>query len=156
MVAILNQNGHQNTKILRFGRNLVSNINKEHNFEWWSIFVSSFKRIRCTVWIKKKLHLGYYGNDRHFESPKICHTLQWIFLQSLMKFDERNPNKFLIPLFCFHGNCEKVCPWNFAGMLSTMSRCADHFWNFQNDRRCHGNSQNAKKHKNDHSRLLAE
>jgi hypothetical protein len=25
--------------------------NKEHNFEWWSIFVSSYKRIRCTVWI---------------------------------------------------------------------------------------------------------
>jgi Ulp1 family protease len=25
--------------------------NKEHNFEWWSIFVSSFKRIHCTVWI---------------------------------------------------------------------------------------------------------
>jgi hypothetical protein len=23
--------------------------NKEHNFEWWSIFVSSFKRILCTV-----------------------------------------------------------------------------------------------------------
>ena len=25
--------------------------NKEHNFEWWSIFVSSFKRIRYTEWI---------------------------------------------------------------------------------------------------------
>ena len=25
--------------------------NKEHNFEWWSIFVSSFKRIRCLEWI---------------------------------------------------------------------------------------------------------
>jgi hypothetical protein len=25
--------------------------NKEHNFEWWSIFVSSFKSIRCTEWI---------------------------------------------------------------------------------------------------------
>jgi hypothetical protein len=49
--------------------------------------------------------------------------------------------------------------WNFTGMLSTMSRCADYFWNFPNDHRCHGNGQNAKKkikHKNDHSRLLAE
>jgi hypothetical protein len=27
---------------------------------------------------------------------------------------------------------------------------------FQNGRRCHGNGQNAKKHKNDDSRLLAE
>ena len=25
--------------------------NKEHNFEWWSIFVSRFKMICCTVWI---------------------------------------------------------------------------------------------------------
>ena len=46
-------------------------------------------------------------------------------------------------------------------MLSTMNRCADYFWNFQNGCRCHGNGQNAKKkkiekHKNDHSGLLAE
>jgi hypothetical protein len=33
-------------------------------------------------------------------------------------------------------------------MLSTMSRCADYFRNFQNGRRCHGNGQNAKKLKN--------
>jgi hypothetical protein len=38
--------------------------------------------------------------------------------------------------------------WNFTGMLSTMSGCADYFRNFQNGRRCHGNGQNAKKLKN--------
>ena len=38
--------------------------------------------------------------------------------------------------------------WNFTGILSTMSRCADYFRNFQNGRRCHGNGQNAKKLKN--------
>jgi hypothetical protein len=38
--------------------------------------------------------------------------------------------------------------WNFTGMLNTMSRCADYFWNFQNGRRCHGNGQNTKKLKN--------
>jgi hypothetical protein len=38
--------------------------------------------------------------------------------------------------------------WNFTGMLSTMSRCADYFRNFQNGRHCHGNGQNAKKMKN--------
>jgi phosphatidylglycerophosphate synthase len=38
--------------------------------------------------------------------------------------------------------------WNFTGMLSTMSRCADYFRNFQNGCRCHGNGQNAKKLKN--------
>ena len=29
-----------------------------------------------------------------FNPPKSCHTLRWIFLQSFMKFDERNPNYF--------------------------------------------------------------
>jgi hypothetical protein len=38
--------------------------------------------------------------------------------------------------------------WNFTGKLSTMSRCADYFQNFQNGHRCHGNGQNAKKLKN--------
>ena len=32
-------------------------------------------------------------------TPKRWHTLRWIFLQSFMKFDERNPKQFLIPLF---------------------------------------------------------
>jgi hypothetical protein len=75
--------------------------------------VSSFIRIRYTVWILKKMHLGYHGNGRHFEfcsTPKSCHTLRWIFLQSFMKFDERNRQKKLNPPFCFHGNCGKVCP----------------------------------------------
>ena len=52
----------------------------------------------------------------------------------------------------------KVCPTNFSattkrksmkltGMLSTMSRFADYFWNFQNGRHCHGN------HKKKHEKL---
>ena len=28
-----------------------------------------------------------------FQPPKSCHTLRWIFLQSFMKFDERNLKK---------------------------------------------------------------
>ena len=43
------------------------------------------------------LHLGYHGNGRHFEFCQplnSCHTLRWIFLQSFMKFDERNPTFF--------------------------------------------------------------
>jgi hypothetical protein len=32
---------------------------------------------------------------------KSCQTLRWIFLQSFMKFDERNPNFFLFPPFSF-------------------------------------------------------
>ena len=29
-----------------------------------------------------------------FQLPKSCYTLRWIFLQSFMKFDERNPKLF--------------------------------------------------------------
>ena len=79
------------------GGHLENFKNKEHNFDWWSIFVSSFKRISCTEWNKKKLHLGYHDNGRHFDffsTPKSYHTLRWIFLQSFMKFDERNPKSF--------------------------------------------------------------
>jgi hypothetical protein len=52
----------------------------------------------CEVWseTKKFCNLGYHGNGRHFEfvqPPKSCHTLRWIFLQSFMKFDERNKKK---------------------------------------------------------------
>jgi hypothetical protein len=36
-----------------------------------------------------------------FNPPKSCHTLWWIFLQSFMKFDERNPKNILIPPFLF-------------------------------------------------------
>ena len=32
-------------------------------------------------------------------NSKSCHTLRWIFLQSFIKFDERNPNFFLNPPF---------------------------------------------------------
>ena len=48
-----------------------------------------------------------------------------------------------ISLWLLNGN-----QWNCTGMLSTMSRCEEYFRNFQNGRRCHGNSQNAKKLKN--------
>ena len=49
--------------------------------------------------------------------------------------------------------------WNLVGISYAMWSCAFKGWFFQNGCRCHGNGQNAKKkekHKNDHSRLLAE
>ena len=59
-----------------------------------------------------------------FNPQKLPH-LRWIFLLSFMKFDERNPKIILNPpLFCFHGNCGKVCPTDsdFFG-LSRSTRC---------------------------------
>jgi hypothetical protein len=66
------------------------------------------------------LHLGYHGNGRHFEffQPlKSCHILRWIFLQSFMKFDERNQIFFKSPLFLF--------PWQLWQSLSNRFRF---FW----------------------------
>ena len=56
-------------------------------------------------------------------TPKSCHTLRgysdkvsWSLIKGI--------NFFLIPLFCFHGNCGKVCPTdsNFFS-LSRSTRC---------------------------------
>ena len=57
-------------------------------------------------------------------TSKSCLTLRWKFLQRFMKFDERNPKMFKSPLFCFHGNCGKVCPTgsDFFG-FSRSTRC---------------------------------
>jgi hypothetical protein len=87
--------------------------NKKHNFEWWSIFVSSIKRIRCTVWIKKKLHIGYHGNGSHFEfvqPPKAATHYGGYSYRVLWSLRKRIEKKNWIPPFCFHGNCGKVCP----------------------------------------------
>ena len=49
--------------------------------------------------------------------------------------------------------------WNLVGISYAMWSCPVKGWFFQNGCRCHGNGQNAKKiekHKNYHSRLLAE
>jgi hypothetical protein len=55
------------------------------------------------------------------QHPKSCHTLRRIFLQSFMKGIQKI---FKSPLFCFHGNCGKVCPTDsdFFG-LSRSTRC---------------------------------
>jgi hypothetical protein len=49
-----------------------------------------------------------------FQPLKSCHTLRRIFLQSIMKFDERNPKCFLNPPFLF--------PWQLQQSLSNRSR----------------------------------
>ena len=74
------------------------------------------------------MHLGYHGNGRHFEfiNPPIAAThyggysykVSW----SLMKGIQ---NYFKSSLFCFHGNCGKVCPTDsdfFLG-LSRSTTC---------------------------------
>jgi hypothetical protein len=49
--------------------------------EVWSVF-----NIFCTLVTTATAAILIFFN------PKSCHTLQWIFLQRFMKFDERNPN----------------------------------------------------------------
>ena len=72
----------------------------------------------CEVWSEFNifLHLGYHGNGHHFEffkPPKSCHTLRWIFLQRLMKFDERNQKKIKSPLFLFSWQLRQSLPNGF-------------------------------------------
>ena len=52
--------------------------------EVWSEF-----NICCTLFTMATAAILNFYNP----SPKSCHTLRWIFLQSFMKFDERNPKK---------------------------------------------------------------
>ena len=57
--------------------------------EVWSEF-----NIFCTLVTMAKAAILNF-----FNPPKSCQTLRWIFLQSFMKFDERNPKLFQIPPF---------------------------------------------------------
>ena len=49
----------------------------------------------CEVWSEYNIYLTLVAMATAtilnlFNHPKSCHTLQWIFIQSFMKFDERN------------------------------------------------------------------
>jgi hypothetical protein len=50
-----------------------------------STWKPNFAQIGRFLYLAAILYLGYHGNGR---------TLRWIFIQSFMKFDERNPNFF--------------------------------------------------------------
>jgi hypothetical protein len=64
-------------------------------------FIPNFKKlysnVSCHMQICKQILSFKMATVRtaailnFFNPPKSCHTLQWIFLQSFMKFDERNP-----------------------------------------------------------------
>ena len=52
----------------------------------------------CEVWSEFNIFASWLPWQRppfwFFSTLKSCHTLRWIFLQSFMKFDERNPKIF--------------------------------------------------------------
>jgi hypothetical protein len=48
----------------------------------------------CEVWSEFNIFCTLDTILNFFNPPKSCHTLRWIFLQSFMKFYERNPNYF--------------------------------------------------------------
>jgi hypothetical protein len=53
----------------------------------------------CEVWGKLKINCTLVTMATaailiFFQPSKSCYTLRWIFLQSFMKFDERNPKPF--------------------------------------------------------------
>ena len=66
--------------------------------------MSSFKWVRCTVSVLITFFAPWLPWQRPpfwiFFDPNSYHILRWIFLQSFMKFDEKNPNCFFkSPLF---------------------------------------------------------
>ena len=90
---------------------------------------------------------------------RICHNAKCAFKPVVSGRFGRLHNHYTIIILPLSFFCQKFVrhisqrllngnQWNFTGMLSTMSRCADYFLNFQNGRHCHGNAQNAKKLKN--------
>ena len=95
----------------------------------------------------KFLMAGYIPSKEVWETYCVCSVSYYYFYYyySSSFFLSFFRQKFIrhISRRLLNGN-----QWNFTGMLSTMSRCADYFRNFHNGRSCHGNSQNAKKLKN--------
>ena len=85
------------------------------------------KNLWSLEWIKHFLHLGYHGNGHHFDffqPPKAATyyggyscKVSWSLMKGILIV-------FKSPLFCFHGNCDKVCPTDsdFFG-LSRSTRC---------------------------------
>jgi hypothetical protein len=77
------------------------------------------------------------------ESKNVLNPPFFVPMATVAKFVQLIPIflAYLVPLDMdvhfsqrlFNGN-----QWNFTWMLSTMSRCADYFRNFQNGLRCHG------------------
>ena len=69
---------------------------------------------------------NYHGNGRHFEffqPPKAAtrsgyfYKVSWNLMKGIQVF-------FKSPLFCFHGNCNKVCPTDSdLFVLSRSTRC---------------------------------
>ena len=74
------------------------------------------------------MHLGYHGNGRHFELFSTPQKLPHTTVDIPTKFHEvwwkESKNILNHPLFCFHGNCGKVCPIVFdLFSLSRSTRC---------------------------------
>ena len=101
--------------------NIVKN-SKMKRFQWKWIFTGS--KIYCTILRPFWFAMVAILNPKW--SPKCKNLLIWAKFGFQVDYD--------------------VQIWypNFTGMLSTMSRCADYFQNFQNVRRCHGNPKNTK------------
>jgi hypothetical protein len=111
-----------------------------------------FSQIGGILYLVAILYLGYHGNSHHFEffNPAKAAThysgysykVSWSLMKGIQKY-------FKSPLFCFHGNCGKVCPTDSIFFnLSRYTRCGccyyqvssisvwrvtcyDHFWVFQ-------------------------
>jgi hypothetical protein len=86
-----------------------------------------------------------------FIGSKTCSTILRPFRFAMVailnpKWQPKYKNPPILVKFGFQGDYD-VANWypSFTGMLSTMSRCADYFRNFQNGHGCHGNHKKTRK-----------
>ena len=103
-------------------KKIVKN-SKMKRFQWKWIFTGS--KPCCTILQPFRFSMATIWNPKWL--PKYKHPPIWAKFGFQVDYDVAN--------------------WypNFTGVLSTMSRCADYFWNFQNGRHCHGNHTKTRK-----------
>ena len=101
-----------NIKIKKIAKN-----SKMKRFQWKLIF--TLIKTCCTILLPFRFAMVAILNPKW--SPKCKNPPIWAKFGFQVDYDVAN--------------------WysNFTGMLSTMSRCAEYFQNFQNGHRCHGN-----------------
>jgi hypothetical protein len=104
-----------NIKIFKIVKN-----SKMKRFQWKWIFTGS--KICCTILRRFRFAMAAILNSKLL--PKY-----------------KNPPKFGFQVDYDVANSYPI----FTGMLSTMSRCANYFQNFQNVRRCYGNHKKHEK-----------
>jgi hypothetical protein len=142
---------------------MLNSLQTADPFETWhknrpslkvELFVFKIFKMAANIKIKKiakNSKMKRFQGKWIFTGRKTCWTILRSFRFAMAailnpKWPPKYKNPPIWAKFGFHVDYD-VANWhpNFTWMLSTMSRCADYSWNFQNGRRCHGNHKKPRK-----------